>query len=153
MKHRWIAITAGAIAAIAFLAGCAPAGGPAGQGAGESVQATGDTYHKINAEEAKEMMDVESGVVVVDVRTPEEYAEKHIEGAVNIPNEAISDTPPEALADKDAKLIVYCRTGVRSKQASDKLVNLGYTNVYDMGGINDWPYETVSGKQAEGGNE
>lgn len=100
-----------------------------------------EAYHKISAEEAKEMMD-EGGVTVVDVRTPEEYAGGHVPGAVNVPNEEIGDGQPEALADKDATILVYCRSGRRSKDAADKLVKQGYENLYDFGGIIDWPYET-----------
>lgn len=88
----------------------------------------------------------EGGVTVVDVRTAEEYAEQHIPGAVLVPNESIGDEPPAKLPDQDAVLLVHCRTGVRSKQASDKLIKLGYTQVYDFGGIVDWPYETESGE-------
>lgn len=102
-------------------------------------------YHKITAEEAKKMLDA-GGVTIVDVRTPEEYAEKHIPGAVLVPNETIGGEPPAALPDKNAVLLVHCRTGVRSKQASDKLVKLGYTNIYDFGGIVDWSYEIESGE-------
>lgn len=102
-------------------------------------------YHKISAEEAKKKIEA-GGVTIVDVRTAEEYAEKHLAGAVLVPNEAIGAQPPSALPDLDATLLVYCRSGVRSKQASDKLVKLGYTHVYDFGGIIDWPYETVSGR-------
>lgn len=99
------------------------------------------SYHKISAEEAKEMMDTQE-VIIVDVRTQAEYNEGHIENAILIPNETISEAPAE-LADKDAVILVYCRSGSRSKQASDKLVALGYTNIYDFGGIIDWPYEIV----------
>ncbi len=88
------------------------------------------------------MMDGKEATVV-DVRTPEEYEEGHIPGAVNIPNEEIGDTEPDLLKDKDAVLLIHCRSGVRSKAASDKLVELGYTQIYDFGGIIDWPYETV----------
>lgn len=100
-------------------------------------------YHKINAAEAKAMID-EGGVTIVDVRTEEEYNAAHIPNAILVPNESIGDDTPEALPDKDAVLLVHCRTGVRSKQASDTLVKLGYTKVYDFGGIVDWTYETVS---------
>lgn len=106
-------------------------------------EAENSPYHKISAEEAKDMID-SGDVTVVDVRTEEEYNEAHIPGAVLVSNESISSEPPEALPDKDGILIVYCRTGVRSRQASDKLVELGYTQVYDMGGIVDWEYETES---------
>ena len=104
----------------------------------------GQAYHKITAEEAKTMMDA-GGVTIVDVRTEQEYAEKHIPGAVLVPNESIGSAPPEQLPDQDAVLLVHCRTGVRSKQASDKLIKLGYRHVYDFGGIVSWQYETESG--------
>jgi phage shock protein E len=99
-------------------------------------------YHKITAEEAYEMM--QSGeVTVVDVRTQSEYDEGHIENAVLVPNETIGEIEPEKLPDKEAVLLVYCRSGRRSKEASEKLLALGYQNVYDFGGINDWNYGTV----------
>lgn len=99
------------------------------------------SYHKISAEEAKTKMSEET-VIIVDVRTQEEYDAGHIENAMLIPNESISGEPTE-LPDKDAVILVYCRSGNRSKQASDKLVDLGYTQVYDFGGIIDWPYAVV----------
>jgi len=105
-------------------------------------------YHKITAEEAKKMMD-EGGVTVVDVRRADEYAAKHIPGAILVPNESIKEEQPEALPDKDAVLLIHCRTGIRSKDASDKLVAMGYKNVYDFGGINDWTYETETGEYRE----
>ena len=105
-------------------------------------------YHKITAEEAKKMMD-EGGVTVVDVRRADEYAAKHIPGAILVPNESIKEEQPEALPDKDAVLLIHCRTGIRSKDASDKLVAMGYKNVYDFGGINDWTYETETGEYQE----
>lgn len=131
-KGIWIvlAVVVVIVAAIVLLRG------------GKSPSADG-AYHKVTAAEAKAMID-EGGVTVVDVRTPEEYADAHIEGAVNVPNETIADAPPELLPDKDAVLLLHCRTGVRSKQAADKLVKLGYTQIYDFGGIVDWSYGTVS---------
>lgn len=108
-------------------------------------EAAANAYSKISVEEAQDMMD--AGVTVVDVRTPQEYEERHIPGAVNIPVETIGAEKPAELADTDAELIVYCRTGVRSKQASDKLVELGYAHVNDMGGIVDWHGETVTGSE------
>lgn len=108
--------------------------------------ASGDSaYRKITAEDAKKLME-QGSVTIVDVRTPEEYAEAHVPGAVNIPNEDIGSEQPEALPDQEAALIVYCRTGRRSKEASDKLLTLGYKNISDMGGIVDWTYETESGE-------
>lgn len=130
-------------AALMALAACsAPGGGTAPPTPSPTSTAeTESAYHKIDAETAKEMMDA-GAVTIVDVRRQDEYDAKHIPGAVLVPNETIADTDPEALPDKEATLIVYCRTGVRSKAASDKLVELGYENVYDMGGINDWTYDT-----------
>lgn len=151
MKYKWVAVVAGITATVISFAGCAAIGNTEGKDAAKedrNASAWEAVYHKIDAKKAKTMLDGEIGALLVDVRTPEEYEEKHIGGAVNIPNETISDTPPAGLPDKDAKLIVYCRTGVRSLQAADKLVEMGYTDVYDMGGINDWPYETVSGSEA-----
>lgn len=120
------------------LAGCAKANTAAKQDDGKQESA----YHKISAEEAKEMMDKED-VTIVDVRTLQEYNEGHVPEAVNIPNEEIMDTEPELLTDKDRKILVYCRSGRRSKEAADKLVGMGYSQIYDFGGIIDWNYETV----------
>jgi len=82
-------------------------------------------------------------VIILDVRTPQEYKDGHIDKAINVPNEDINTTPPKELPDKNAEILVYCRSGHRSKQASDKLVKMGYTNIYDFGGINTWTYGTV----------
>ena len=118
---------------VLFLAGCAL---PAGQEVG---------YRQINMDEAITMMEEESSYIILDVRTPEEFADKHIPGAINIPNETISTEEIPELPDKDQLILVYCRSGNRSKQASEKLVALGYTNIVEFGGINDWPGETVTG--------
>ena len=99
-------------------------------------------YQKISAEEAYEMM-ASQEVVVVDVRTQEEYNGGHIENAVLVPNESIGSEMPEVLPDKEATLLVYCRSGRRSKDAAEKLLALGYQSVYDFGGVIDWPYELV----------
>ena len=99
-------------------------------------------YHKLSAEEAYEMM-VSQEVVVVDVRTREEYDGGHIENAVLMPNESIGSEMPEALPDEEATLLIYCRSGRRSKEASEKLLKLGYKSIYEFGGIIDWPYELV----------
>ena len=99
-------------------------------------------YTQISTEEAVTMMAEEDGFVILDVRTPEEFQEKHIVGAINIPNEEIGTEPIDQLADLDQLILVYCRSGNRSKQASEKLAALGYTNVYEFGGINDWTGET-----------
>ena len=105
------------------------------------------SYRQITMDEAVVMMEEETGYVILDVRTPEEFAEKHIPGAINIPNETIGTDEITQLADKDQLILVYCRSGNRSKQASEKLVRLGYTNIVEFGGINDWPGETVSGNE------
>ena len=100
------------------------------------------SYRQITMDEAVAMMEEEKNYIILDVRTAAEFNEKHIPGAINIPNETIgTDAIPE-LPDKDQLILVYCRSGNRSKQASDKLVKLGYTNVVEFGGINDWPGET-----------
>lgn len=100
-------------------------------------------YRKITAEQAYEMMNTQE-VVIVDVRTQSEYDEGHIQNAVLIPNETIGSNPPANLPDKNAIILVYCRSGRRSEEAARKLVNLGYVSVYDFGGINDWTYGTVT---------
>ena len=103
------------------------------------------TYRQVNMDEAITMMEEETGYIILDVRTPAEFAEKHIPGAINIPNETISTDEIPELPDKDQLILVYCRSGNRSKQASEKLVALGYTNIVEFGGINDWPGEIVTG--------
>jgi phage shock protein E len=112
---------------------------------GCATQSAKKTYRQITMEEAVTMLEEETGYTILDVRTAQEYSEKHIPGAINIANESIGtkDIPdiPE-LPDKDQLILVYCRSGNRSKQASEKLVKLGYTNIYEFGGINTWPYET-----------
>ena len=109
-----------------------------------NVQEETAAYTKISAEEAKAMMD-KGKVTVVDVRRADEYMDRHIEGAVLVPNETIGNAMPSELPDKDATLLVYCRSGRRSREAAEKLIALGYKHVYDFGGIIDWPYATVRG--------
>ena len=103
------------------------------------------TYRQITMEEAVTMMEEETEYIILDVRTAEEYSEKHIPGAINIANEVIGTEDIPELPDKDQLILVYCRSGDRSKQASEKLVELGYTNIVEIGGINSWPGETVAG--------
>ncbi len=114
--------------------------------AGCGAQSEESTYRQVNAEEAATMMEEENGYIILDVRTAEEYSEKHIPGAINIPNETIGTEDIPELPDKEQLILVYCRSGNRSKQASEKLVKLGYTNIVEFGGINDWTGETVSGE-------
>ena len=113
--------------------------------AGCAAPAEEITYRQVNMDEAITMMEEGSGYIILDVRTPGEFAERHIPGAINIPNETISTEEIPELPDKDQLILVYCRSGNRSKQASEKLVALGYTNIVEFGGINDWPGETVTG--------
>ena len=98
-------------------------------------------YEQINAEQAKQIMDSESGYIIIDARTLEEFNEGHIKGAILIPEYEISQRAESELLDKDQLILVYCRSGRRSKIASQALVDLGYTNVKEFGGIIDWPYE------------
>ncbi|MCR5330853.1 MAG: hypothetical protein K6E62_06655, partial [Lachnospiraceae bacterium] len=98
-------------------------------------------YKQISQDKAKEMMAKDDGHVIVDVRREDEYAEGHIPGAILIPNESIADTPPEELPDLDQIILVYCRSGRRSKEAAQKLVDMGYASVYEFGGIIDWTGE------------
>jgi rhodanese-related sulfurtransferase len=115
------------------VASVAPA---AASSAGQAV------YRRITAEEAKKMMDA-GGVIVVDVRTPEEFAEGHIEDAVLLTDSDIPAKAVEVLPDKAATILVYCRSGRRSELAAQKLVEMGYTGIHDFGGILDWPFEVV----------
>ena len=87
-------------------------------------------------------MDTEQDYIILDTRTQEEYDEAHIPGAIVIPHDEITDRAEEELPDKDQLLLVYCRSGRRSKLAAESLVKLGYTNIKEFGGIIDWPYET-----------
>ena len=105
------------------------------------------SYRQISMDEAIAMMEEKNDYIILDVRTPEEFAEKHIPDAINIPNETIGTEEIPELPDKEQLILVYCRSGNRSKQASEKLVRLGYTNIVEFGGINDWPGETVSGNE------
>ena len=114
--------------------------------AGGAAAPQENSYRQVTAEEAIALMEKESGYLILDVRTAQEYSEKHIPKAVNIPNESIGTEDLPALPDKNQLILVYCRSGNRSKQASEKLAALGYTNIVEFGGINSWPGETVSGE-------
>ncbi len=106
----------------------------------------GASYNKISQDEAMQMMQEQTDYLIVDVRRPDEFAEGHIAGAINVPNEEITDEMPELLPDKEQILLIYCRSGNRSKEASQKLAEIGYTNVYEFGGINTWEGEIVTGE-------
>ena len=101
----------------------------------------GAVYLNITAEEAKQIMDGEEGYIILDVRTQEEYDQGHIPGTIPIPDTEINAKAEEVLTDKEQLLLVYCRSGRRSKLAAEALVELGYTNIKEFGGIIDWPYE------------
>ena len=136
---RQILLFALLAASLALLSGCALSKAKADTAEDMTDKAA---YQKISAEEAYEMM-ASQEVVVVDVRTRDEYDGGHIENAVLVPNESIGSEMPETLPDKDATLLIYCRSGRRSKDAAEKLLSLGYQRVYDFGGVIDWPYELV----------
>ena len=127
------------IAAILFLlTGCASRG--------QVMDGDGmlNSYKQISQEQAKEMMEKYDGHVVVDVRRQDEYDAGHIPGAILIPNESINKDQPEELPDPDQIILVYCRSGNRSKQAAQKLFDMGYRNIYEFGGITDWTGEIVT---------
>ena len=103
-----------------------------------------NTYQQISAQEAKTIMDTEKDYIIIDARTEEEFAAGHIANAILIPEYEIAERAEAELPNKDALILVYCRSGRRSKIASEELVKLGYTNVKEFGGIIDWPYETTT---------
>ena len=112
-----------------FLTGCGAAAG---------------SFQQISQQEAAALMEQETDFVILDVRTPAEFSAGHIPGAINIPVETIGGEAPEALPRKDQLILVYCRSGNRSKQASGKLAALGYTDIREFGGINTWQGEIVA---------
>ena len=120
------------IFAILLLVGCTAKAKPAA------------SYRQIDMQEAVKMMEAESDYIILDVRTLEEFAAGPIPDAINIPNESIGTAEIPKLPNKDQLILVYCRSGNRSKQASEKLVALGYTNIVEFGGINSWPGEVVT---------
>jgi len=121
-----------------FTAGCS-ASGPT-----VDTETSSPGFHQISQEEAKEMMVKDGGHVVVDVRRQDEYDAGHIPGAILVPNESIGCDSPEALPDYDQIILVYCRSGNRSKQAAQKLAGMGYTNIYEFGGITTWTGDVVA---------
>ena len=127
-----------------LLCGCAQNGASDSDATPDSVEAT---YRQIDTEKAVAMMERETDYIILDVRTQEEFDAGHIPNAVCIPNESIGTDEIPELPEKDQLILVYCRSGRRSKEASQKLADLGYTNIVEFGGINDWTGETVSEKQ------
>jgi len=142
--------------AIIFLNGCTRAGEnpPAGVAENDNpLPQKTDTgvlpgepiYRKISAAEAREIMESAKDYILLDVRTEPEFSEQRIEGAILIPDFEIADRAESELPDKDALILIYCRSGRRSANAANELLGMGYTNVYDFGGILDWDYETING--------
>ena len=120
------------ILSVLMLTGCSGAGNP-----------MNNTYRQISMNEAITMMEQESGYIILDVRRLDEFATGHIPGAINVPNESIGTAEIPELPDKNQLIMVYCRSGRRSKEAAEKLVKLGYTNIVEFGGILDWNGEIV----------
>ena len=141
MKSK-IAILAVIITALMFT-GCSNTGNDTQRNGVETKQVK---YENISPEDAKQRLDNEKGIILLDVRTQEEYDEKHIPDSILIPVDEIEEDAPAELADKDATIFVYCRSGNRSVTASEVLVKMGYTKIYNLGGIIDWPYETETVK-------
>ena len=137
------------LAAVLLLAGCTSTAGSAGTGSSTPASASGSsnaaTYQKITPEEAQQMLQDQPDAILLDVRTQEEYDTQHIEGATLLTDSDIASRAADVLPDKDAVILVYCRSGRRSAASSQQLAELGYTNVYDFGGIIDWPYGVVTG--------
>ena len=129
-----------ALTAVLIFTGC-------GSSADDKTAGDKKTYRQVSPEEAAAMMEEESDYIILDVRTQEEYGTAHIPGAICIPNETIGTEDIPELPDKDQLILVYCRSGNRSKQASEKLAKQGYTNIIEFGGINSWTGETVSGSE------
>ena len=109
-----------------------------------SPSASPIAYRQVSMQEAIALMERETDAVILDVRTASEYAQGHIPGAILLPNETIGTANIPQLPNKDQLILVYCRSGNRSKQAAEKLTRLGYTNIVEFGGINQWPGEIVT---------
>ncbi|NLA92008.1 MAG: rhodanese-like domain-containing protein, partial [Spirochaetales bacterium] len=136
MKKHWLKIVALALVVLVVVISCT--GRPAKAISEEATQIKSvitAQYRKISPVLAKEMIDSGEELIIVDVRTASEFSQGHIPDAILIPNETIGSTPPTELPDKEALILVYCRSGNRSAQAARKLVSMGYLNVYDFGGI------------------
>ena len=128
MMRKWFVVLLAAL----LLAGCGK----------QTVKTEEAALMNITAEEAKKLMDSGSGYVILDVRTEQEYTQGHIPGAILIPDYEISEKAESVLTDKDQLILVYCRSGRRSKNAAAQLEEMGYTRIREFGGILDWPYET-----------
>ena len=135
------AVFLASVISLAGLTGCL--GAPTGDNGNTNSDSgsNSNSYQQVDAEAAKGLMDTEDDYVILDARTQTEYDEGHIPGAILIPHDTVATAAENALPDKDQLILVYCRSGNRSKEASQALVDLGYTNVVEFGGINSWPYE------------
>lgn len=147
MKFLIISVILALMLFVTTSCGSGRAGSDNGMNKNTTPESTGNSienrsYSDISPEEAKKRLDNEKGIILLDVRTKEEYEEKHIPGSLLIPVDIIETEAPNKLTDKNAVIFVYCRSGRRSVTASEALVKMGYKNVYNLGGINDWPYET-----------
>ncbi len=150
MKKR---VLPAAAAAAVLLSACAGSAQPAQTSSVESVTVSsaasvaesGTSYEQITQETAQEIMDSGEDIIILDVRTQEEFSEEHIPGAICVPNETIADSDIPQLPDKQQTILVYCRSGRRSKEASQKLAALGYTGIKEFGGIIDWQGKTEKG--------
>ncbi len=135
-------------ASVCLLLSACGNGTSSSEGAQSEVQITtaseNATYQQITQEKAKKMMQAEDGHIIVDVRRQDEYDSGHIPGAILIPNESIGTEQPKELPYLDQVILIYCRSGRRSKEASQKLADMGYTHIYEFGGIIDWTGEIVA---------
>lgn len=129
-----------ALLSVFMLSGCKASNEVPPEESTDSPVQSDVTYIKITPEQAKEIMDTEDDIIILDVRTQPEYDTGHIENAVLLPNTDIRDKAKDVLKDKDQKILVYCRSGNRSQTAAAELISMGYTQVFDFGGIIDWPY-------------
>lgn len=136
MKKRGLLLLAGLL----LLTGCS--------GAGQIMDGPDmvNSYRQIDQETAKQMMEQDDGHIIVDVRRLDEFEEGHIPGAICIPNESIETEMPEELPNRSQTILIYCRSGRRSKEAAEKLFSMGYANVYEFGGILDWTGKVVTGQ-------
>ena len=132
--------------AVILFSGCSAQSGSSSETASAilSLASSKASYTQISQDEAKKMMQRNDGHIIVDVRRQDEYDEGHIEGAILIPNESIEDERPKELGDHDQVILIYCRSGRRSKEAAQKLADMGYGNIYEFGGINTWTGKIVS---------
>lgn len=142
MLKRWLGLFPALFAL--FLGACTGNPEYMQKGTSSEIVQTG-VYQKISPQQAKSMMEESEPYLLLDVRTQEEFKEKRIDGAVLIPDYELKNRASAELPDKNALILIYCRSGRRSALAAKNLIDLGYTNVYDFGGIIDWSYATVSG--------